>query len=543
MAGGKETPRQKMIGMMYLVLMAMLALNVTRQVLNAFSVVNEGLKVTNHDFDEKNESTMFLFKKAMDQDAKKTKPFYDKAVQVKQLSEAFCVHLDSLKYILLTKTDPYPWDTAKKIILVDERVSKENFDVTTRILINENAAEDGSKGEAHSIKMRLGDYRKKLLGFLPNPKDSVDVNIGLLTPDMYNKADGKMENWEYYNFYDSPLAACVVSLTMIQNNIKNAEASVITDLLSSIDAGSYKVNHVVGEIIPKETYVTLGDSFHAQIFLAASQSTQMPIVTIDSINGKAVEKINVPVSGGTGYYSVKPTTEGPESFAGTIAIKKPGDNTYDKYPFHSSYLAAKPSVVVSPTAMNVFYIGVDNPVSISAAGYANSDLQPSCSGGSLTKTATGYVVRIAPGAKISDPQKGPFCLISVSGKQPDGSHKSLGQPAQFRIKRVPPPICAVGGQEGDITMSKAELGIYTKVEAKMENFDFNLHYDVTSFNMFVQVGSEGKQLSSSSNLFTDEMKKYLHQMQTGSRIIISNVNVRGPDGAKKLPQGLTITVK
>ena len=91
-------------------------------------------------------------------------------------------------------------------------------------------------------------------------------------------------------------------------------------------------------------------------------------------------------------------------------------------------------------------------------------------------------------------------------------------------------------------MSKAELGIYTKVEAKMENFDFNLHYDVTSFNLFVQVGSEGKQLSSSSNLFTDDMKKYLRGMQSGSRIIISNVNVKGPDGAKRI-QGLTITVK
>src|ERR1700735_5522867 len=101
MAGGKESPRQKMIGMMYLVLMAMLALNVSRQVLNAFAVVNDGLKITNHNYDEKNQAMYDAFKKADDQDHKKTDDYYQRALQAQKLSKAFCIHIDSLRTTLI----------------------------------------------------------------------------------------------------------------------------------------------------------------------------------------------------------------------------------------------------------------------------------------------------------------------------------------------------------------------------------------------------------------------------------------------------------
>jgi len=540
MAGGKETPRQKMIGMMYLVLMAMLALNVTREVLNAFAVVNSGLRHTNKNYDEKNQSTYDLFKKANEVDPKKTGPFYQKALIAQQLSKDFCRHIDSIRTHIIAETEGIPWDTAFKIPLIDVQ-AKEQFDKSTEYLINDNAAEDGSKGEAHKIKVMIGVYRKKMLALLVNPKDSVDVQVGLLTPDVFSKSAQAYQNWEIYNFYDSPLAACVVSLTRIQNDIKNAEASVIQNLLSSIDTKSYKVDKIAAEVIPKATYVTLGDSFHAEIFLAASQSTQNPVVTIDSINGKAIEKQNVKTSGGSGYYAEKANSEGPVTFSGTIGIKHPGDNTYDHYFFRSSYIAAKPSVVVSPTEMNVFYIGVPNPIDVSAAGFANSDLQVTCSGGSLSKTATGYQVTLPAGSKQTiNPQTGPFCSISVSGKMPDGSHKSLGPPRQFRIKRVPDPCCYVANKKGDINVTKSELAIATQVQARMDNFDFNLSYAVTSFEMVVTVNGQTAQKTSNSNLFTPDMKNLMGQIGKGSHIIIQNVHVKGPD-TRVIP-GVNISV-
>jgi len=535
MAGGKETPRQKMIGMMYLVLMAMLALNVSRQVLNAFAVVNGGLVITNKNFDQKNQATYDVFKKAMDQDPKKTKFYYDRALQAQKLSKAFCIHIDSLRTRLVSVADDRPWDTAAKISLADVE-SKETFDKPTAILINDNAAEDGSKGEAHKLKVMIATYRKQMLSLLKDPKDSIDVNIGLLTPDVRNNASGEKENWEIYNFYDSPLAACVVSLTRLQNDIKNAEASVVQKLYSSIDASMVKVDKIEAEVIPRTTYVVVGDSFHAQIFLAASQSTQSPIVTIDSINGHAANQ-SVGVSNGTGYYSEKTTAEGPMSFAGTIAIKAPGTNTYTKYPFRSSYMAAKPSVVVSPTQMNVFYIGVPNPVSISAAGFADADLQPSFNGpGSMSGSKGNYVVTLNPGSA----KQGTECTISVAGKKPDGSRQTLGQPQKFRIKRVPDPACYVANKKGDIHVTRGELAIATQVQARMDNFDFNLNYDVTSFEMVVTVNGNTVQLQSNSKLFTPQMKTLMGQIGPGSHIIIQDVHVHGPD-SRVIP-GVNITI-
>jgi len=526
-----------MIGMMYLVLTAMLALNVSRQVLNAFAVVNTGLIVTNSNYDQKNQSTYELFKKALDQDNKKVTPFYQKALLAQKMSKELCDHIDSVKTLIVSKTDGEPWDTAKKISMADSRVSKENFDIPTRILINDAAAEDGSKGEAHKLKMMLADYRKKMLGLLVNPRDSVDVNIGLLTPDVYNKASDEKENWEVYNFYDSPLAASVVTLTRMQNDVKNAEASVIQKLLSSIDTKSYKFDKLNTVVLPKNNYVVLGDSFHAQIFLAASQSTQNPVVTIDSINGKAITPQKVDVSGGIGYYGDRPTTEGPIVFSGTIGIKDPATNKLNNYFFHSSYLAAKPSVVVSPSQMNVFYIGVPNPVSISAAGFADVDLQPSFNGpGSMSGSRGTYTVTLNP----TSARQGTECTISVSGKMPDGSHKSLGQPAKFRIKRVPDPICYVANKKGDINVTKAELSIATQVQARMENFDFNLNYTVTSFEMVVTVNGSTVQKTSNSNLFTPEMKNLMGLIGRGSHIIIQNVHVRGPDS--RIIPGVNISV-
>jgi gliding motility-associated protein GldM len=338
------------------------------------------------------------------------------------------------------------------------------------------------------------------------------------------------------------LAASVVTLTRLQNDVKNAEASVIQKLLTSIDTKSYKFDKLSTVILPNTSYVVLGtDSFHAQIFLAASQSTQNPVVTIDSINGRPIEKKTVSVSGGIGYYSEKPSTEGVQVFAGTIGIKDPTTGKYNPIPFRSSYIAAKPSVVVSPTEMNVFYIGVPNPVSVSAAGFSNADLQVTCSGGSLSKSAGGYEITLPTGTKPTvNPNDGPFCLISVSAKMPDGSHKSLGQPSKFRIKRVPDPTCYVANKKGDINVTKSELSIATQVQARMENFDFNLNYAVTSFEMVVTVNGNTVQKESHSNLFTTEMKTLMGQIGRGSHIIIQDVHVKGPD-SRVIP-GVNITV-
>ncbi len=540
MAGGKESPRQKMIGMMYLVLTAMLALNVSKQVLNAFAVVNEGLIKTNENYTKKNQTNYEIFEKAKNDDPQKAGRFYNAAMDAKKLSAALCKHIDSVKAMLIAAVDGVPFDTAYTSHLIDVQ-GKENFDIPTRIMVNTAKAEDGSAGEAHKLKVMLAQYRNKMLALLDKKVDSADVKIGMLTPEVFNTNLKEKQSWEAYNFEEQPLASAVVTLTRIQTDVKNAETSVVQKLLSSIDRASFKIDALDPVVLPNTTYIVLGDSFHAKIFLAASQKTVSPTITIDSINGKLVDQTKVPIVDGKGIYAVKPSSEGPVIFSGTINMKAPDGNEIKHYPFRSQYLAAKPSVVVSPTEMNVFYIGVPNPVSISAAGFANSDLQPSCSGGSLTKTATGYQV-VLPGnaTPTKDSKSGPFCTISVQGRMPDGTHKSLGEASKFRIKRVPNPTCYVANKSGDIELPKSQLQIATQVQARMDNFDFNLSYAVTAFDMVVTVNGVTVKKTSSSNLFTQEMKTLMGQIGRGSHVIIQDVHVSGPD--KRVIPGVNITV-
>jgi gliding motility-associated protein GldM len=385
----------------------------------------------------------------------------------------------------------------------------------------------------------LNSYRKQLLALLDKPSDSNSINIGLLAKGGKNFS-GEYQPWEQYNFEEQPLASAVTTLTRLQNDVKNAETSVVQKLFQSINSNTMVVDKFVPVVLPRSNYVLLPDSFRAQIFLAASSKTKNPEIIIDSINGRAVDKRQIPVEGGTGNFADRPGNEGPQSFAGTILVDDPQDPTGQKklpFPFRSSYLAAKPSVVVSPSKMNVFYIGLDNPVDISAAGFANSDLTPSITMGSITKASGGgYVVRI-PGTD----QNNTTCNITVSGKMPDGSRKSLGQPQVFRIKRVPDPNCYFMNKKGDMFLSKGELNSATEVQARMDNFDFELKYEVTSFQMAMTVNGNTVELRSNTNKLTPEMKNLMGKVPKNTHINVELVHVKGPADSRTIP-GVNITV-
>jgi len=531
-----KEPRQKMINIMYLVLTALLALNVSKNILNAFVIVNDGLIHTNHNFDKKNEVTYFQFDKALANDRAKTKPYYDKAQLVKSWSKNLCNYIDSLKADLISITDGKTLKVADTIPLM-EVDAKDNFDMPTHILIRDDAAEDGSKGKAHEMKNRLADYRHKVLA-LCKPSDTAGLNIGLKTPDLFSIEEDKKVNWEINTFAERPLVADIVMLTKYQNDIKNTEATVVQYLLNSVSAADFKFDELVSEVVAPSSYITLGDSFRAQLFVSAFSSTQKPKIMvgdIDTLSGKVLGHVDsVKVSSGVGRYAVKTDHEGEIKFAGVIDIKAP-DGSIKAYPFHSSYLVAKPAVVISPTEMNVFYIGVDNPVEISAPGIPDEALRPSFQGpGSISGSKGKYTVRVSSGA-------GTTCHIGVSAKTADGGNRNF-PPQEFRIKKVPDPVCYVVNQKGDIHVTKAQLSVAQTVQARLENFDFKLAYNVTYFEMLASANGLSKTLASHSDQFTPEMKTIMNSLKPGSHIIIQEVKVQSPAGSGKI-QGVNITIQ
>jgi len=526
-----KEPRQKMINIMYLVLTALLALNVSKQILDAFVVVNNGLILTNKNFDAKNQTTYNQLEKAMANDRAKTKPFYDKAMLIQGWSRALCNYIDTLKIEIVKETEGIPQKVADTLPLAGVEKG-DNFDMPTHVLVNDAAAEDGHLGKAHTLKMKMADYRKKVMA-LCKPEDTAALAIGLKTPDQFSKTEGKKVNWEIDNFAERPLDASVVLLTKFQNDIKNTEATIIQYLLGGINANDFKVSGFEPEVIANSNYVLLGDSFRAKLFVSAVSNTQQPRIyvgDVDSVTGlfsKGGHIDSVKVKGGTGFYNVRADKEGPTKFYGTINVRAP-DGTVKRYPFHSSYLVAKPAVVISPTAMNVFYCGVDNPVEISAPGFADEDIRPNFQGsGSISGSHGKYTVRVS-GANNS------ICHISVSAKKSDGSNQNF--PAQeFRIKKIPDPVCYVLNQKGDIHVTKAALSVSQGVQARLENFDFKLDYNVTSFEFVASANGVSKTIMAQGASFTQEMKTLMSKLSPGSHITIQNVHAKSITDTRTIP--------
>lgn len=533
MSGGKETPRQKMIGMMYLVLTALLALNVSKQIIQSFVVVNTGLQKTNQNAVDENLTTYKHFEKAMANDKVKTKKYYDKAMEAKKLSEDMVNYIQDLKASLVMKVDQKKMDS--KDTMLEHVDAKDDFTTPTGILVGQR--EDGADGQARKLEDKIVEYRKSIKSLLLSPKDSTQVNIGLLTQG--GVEDGEKLNWVVFNFAEAPLVADVVTLTKLQNDVRNAESSVINYLYNQIDASSFKVSDFVAEVIPSSSYVMLGDSFRAQVFPSAFSSTQKPVIEIDTVNGQAVQNNKVPVDfTGIGRYAIKTDKEGPETFAGVIKMKAP-DGSMKSYPFRSSYIVAKAAVVISPTEMNVFYAGIDNPVDITVPGIADENaIHPSINVPASMSGSHGHY-KINPSAAAI----GKEASIIVTATMPDGSHKTM-PPQKFRIKRIPDPSCYTGGRTGDIAMSRLQLQAVPKVEARMpSDFEFaGVKFNVISFDMSIGVNGVFVDKHANGGYFTPDMKQLIGQAPKGGYIIVKDVQVKGPDGKTRTISGMAIRI-
>jgi hypothetical protein len=267
MAGGKETPRQKMIGMMYLVLTALLALNVSKDILDAFVVVNDGLERTKVNFKGKSNEKYASFKKSFDDNPRKVGIYWTEALKVRELSDDMIDYIDRIKAELIVETEKLETaeviapnelgqDTVLSLLFVD---SKDNFDTPTHILIGNNPREPSEKNEftARQLKYKLEYFRDELSNIIltqPNV-DSTNIIYRSLMKSFDFKAgrdaSGLMQNWESLNFYHTPLAATITILSKIQTDVLNAESDIITYLFNRVDASSYKFTQLTSVVIPK----------------------------------------------------------------------------------------------------------------------------------------------------------------------------------------------------------------------------------------------------------------------------------------------------
>jgi gliding motility-associated protein GldM len=541
MAGGKQSPRDKMIGMMYLVLLALLAMNVTKSVLNSFVVINGAMTETNEVFSGKNAASMAEFNRQNTLNQAKVGPWLAKAKAVSAASKELDDYFEALKKHIIIKVEGYSEEQladGDDWVTLDTAQALGDIDKPQTVLLGPDAHTpiDG-EWTMNEMKSKISEWESKVIAQLP-AEDKAKIDIHFTYENGVNN-DGEIEEWHIAHFYHAPLAAVITDITMFQNMIKNRESEALAVLMKHITAAEFDFDEIAVKVIPNSNYVVLGDSFKADVIVAAYSSTQNPELEVGTSLDTAGKTMSdwavkapfdanrVDVKDGVAHYGYKPTSEGEVTWGGIMKVRKAGTDQYELYPFEHTFIAAKPSTVVSPTKMNVMYRGLKNPIDVSVAGFSASELVVTASGGSISGSNGKFEVVPNKTSKL--------VKINVAVKQSAGGTRSMGAPMEFRIKRVPDPIGKFAGVLGSgKPIPKAQMQRANKVTAEMVDFDFDgVSYKVTSFTMKGTKSGKPVTLKSTSASLTGQMKKFLKAVGSKSSVVIKNIQVQGPDGAKR----------
>jgi gliding motility-associated protein GldM len=555
MASGNLSPRQKMINMMYLVLTALLALNVSKEVLNSFFEVNKGIERTTTNFNAKNASTYSAFKNAASNNPEKYQEVSDKAHFIKNKVDSISLFIQEMKYDLVayadknkvyfgTESDIYDadGDFIEDLAVLDKQFSE--LDPAQQYMpiaylknkSNRYASQDlfypknlkpGAKKRATELKEKIEEYRDFLIGLVGDNQGLINnINIVFDISRVYGK---KKEIWEQYNFVDMPSVGALTILSKIQSDLRNMEADVIDYLKRDIDSKSLKFTSAEGIQIPQSNFVLRGDSFRSSIFISAKQDGQDPEIFVgdyDSIGDGMYEMVGeyetVKVVNGKGIFSKRETTEGIKKYGGLIAMKT--ETGTKMYPFKGEYLVAAKAAVVAPTNMNVLYLGIENPITVSVPGYPASKIIASTSNGILTpvnKTKGMYNVNPSKLANNNTP------IISLFINE-DGKRKLIGK-ADFKVKKVPNPVAKVKGKKGG-AISKNDLLAGQMLVAEMEDFPFDrsaLSFGTVSFETVAYFNNERSNVPINKGArFSDAVKDAIQSTKAGTEISFTNIKVK-----------------
>lgn len=511
MAGYKETPRQKMIAMMYLVLTALLALNVSVEIIEAFVVVNNSIEGTNQNLKEKIDETYARFEQQNLLNEAKVAPYWNKANEVRKLSNDMVTYIEGIKWEAISRSEGIPVDQAK-ITPLGEISTRDKYDVTTNYFIGNS--QDGSKGKANDLKNKITEFKQNIIKDL-DEQSKASIKLGLDTEGPYKDASGKRQNWEMHNFYHTILAANVTFLNKLIADVRNVESDVVTSLFNSITAEDYKFDLLAAKVVPSSRLVFSGDTYEAEIMIAAIDTKQNPEVII---NGRQIPAVN-----GVAKYSVSAGATGVQTYRGSIKVVDPSGEI-DEYPFEESYFVMTPSLTVAPTKMNVFYADIDNPVSIAASGIPESQLHASISAGSIRKSGKEWVVKVPTGVNNA--------VVTVSHTD-GGQSRNMGR-AEFRVKRVPTPSAFIANSDGGPIAKSMLLASRAIIPKMPEDFEFDLNFEITSFKFLGIRGGDVAEYNSNSGRLTPEMTTFIENSKRGQRIWIENIMAKGPGGNRKL---------
>lgn len=508
-----------MINLMYIVLTAMLALNVSTDVLNGFRQVEESLARSTDNAEEQNRA---LFGELYDYNItnpEKTGEWYSKATDVRSRTEHLVSYIDSLKLLIVQQADGKDGD-------VNNIKGMDNLEAASHVMLSP------ARGEGKRLRLSLTEYADFVT---PMINDSIKRKVisDYLYPVALNR-EGLIKNkkWEEENFEGMPVAAAITVLTKLQNDIRYAESEILHILRNNIDEGDVRVNRMDAYVIPASKTIMRGSSYSANIVLAAVDTTQTPTIYIGE---EELDKEK------NGLYEFVCNQTGVFDYSGYLEVAA-GDGSILRHPFSSSYTVIEPSATVSATMMNVLYAGIDNPISISVPGIPNNAISATMENGTLTRSGNSWIAR--PKSVGTD------VTISVTANM-EGRTQTVSRNV-FRVRQLPDPMPFISykDQNGNVQryrggkpLSKALLVKAPGIEAAIDDGLLNIAFKVLSFEtvIFDSMGNAMPEVSNGSQ-FSDRQKAAIRKLSRGKRFYISRVRALGPDGIERTISPIEVIV-
>lgn len=499
------SPRQKMINLMYIVLTAMLALNVSSDVLDGFTQVHEGLTRSNANVSRRNADIFRSLENFAAQNPDKGSAWLARAAEVRQATIQMVNLVDSLKLAIVHKADGPQGNP-------DNIEARDDLESASVIML--------APGNANGRRLRtsIDNYRNFIITQIQDPAKAATVKDALSTAPVQRQGQLAPQLWEEAKFDQQPVVAAITILTKIQNDLLYAEGEALNSLLAQVDAGDVRVNKLDALVIPNSRMVMRGGQYTADIVLAAVDTTARPRIFV---NGRQLND---------GHFTTTATAAGNFTYKGYLEVPH-GDGTITRHDFAGDYTVIEPMATISATMMNVLYAGINNPISISVPGVAMGDISASMSGGTLTRSGDHWVARptAAPGNNA---------VVTVTATI-DGRSTQVGS-TTFRIRRLPDPTAFIAFKDskgntdhykGGRPFSKTLLLAAGGLSAAIDDGLLDTPFTVLSFEtvIFDSMGNAIPEVSAGAQ-FSQRQKQAFQRLRRGNRFYISRIKAVGPDG-------------
>ncbi len=495
---------------MYIVLTAMLALNVSSDVLDGFTQVEKGLSRTNATVERRNAAIYAELNQLAAANPDKMGRWMDKADSVRRESASLFMYIDSLKRAIVREADGPNGS-------IEDIDNREDLDAASIVMLNP------ANGKGRELRARVEDFRRLVGDIVFDSQRRGSVEAALSTEPFNPDGISKSLTWEESKFDNQPVVAAITQLTKLQNDTRYAEGEALLSIaalsqgksIAEVTGADMVANRFDAFVVPQSKMVMLGGRYSADILLAAVDTLARPSVFVGGhqLNGTR--------------YEFSPTSAGDFSYSGYVQVPHP-DGTFTRHDFTEHYTVIEPFATVSATMMNVLYAGIDNPVSISVPGMPQSSVQASMTNGSIVRKGNTWVARPSTVGKDA--------VITVSADV-NGQRRTVATHT-FRVRKLPDPTpyLAIGNDrfKGGRPIGRQSVLGAGGIKAAIDDGMLDIQFRVLGFEMIVfdSMGNAIPEVSDGAS-FSARQKEAIKRLGRGKRFFISRVRAVGPDGIER----------